>query len=329
MTTRAGLGALDGGEAEGEGGEAFASRNGDGGAVTEGGDEAVDLLIVRVVLGDEAAIGGSAGLRDGADEGVLSRVVLDEPAAPGELEGGAEAGGVHPGRLDVGDRAGVEGERGESVIGSVAVLEADAPGVQVRDLAEGPAEPVEVVDREVEQDAAALGEVLEPTLGADRSLAAATRAGGGGGADRAALDQRAGARVLGEVADDLGGHQGHARPLGGLDERQALLEGAGQRLLHQHGASGGDGPSAELQVERRGKADVDGVAPLEQRLERVERRAAAGFREGDAPFTVAVVDEKLHVAAPRVLPRVDATHTAPAPRRPIRIPRECDRWWVV
>src|SRR5439155_15843446 len=168
-----------------------------------------------------------------------------------------EAGVLGPARFDLHDGTVVVTDRRERVLEAASPRE--APRVHARRLAEPPANGVEVVEHQVEDDAAALRVVEIPLAGrADREVSAHQRRDRGT-AERSVIEQLLRALVLREVAHDVADREGDAGGVARAHHLLRLLARARDRLFAEHMLARPRGHRRVLGMEVRRRRDDDEV----------------------------------------------------------------------
>ena len=205
-------------------------------------------------------------------------VVHEHPAVAAELVAGAEAGVLGPARFDLHDRPVVVPDRRERVLESAAPGE--APRVHARRLAEPPAHGVEVVEHQVQDDAAALRGVEVPLARRSDREVAAHEGRDRRAAERAVVEQLLRALVLLEVAHDVSDRERHAGLVARAHHRLAVRERPRERLLAEHVLARLRGGDRVLRVKVRRRRDDDQVDVVGGAdLLRAGEARAALFRE--------------------------------------------------
>ena len=188
--------------------------------------------------------------------------LFDEAVAAGDFQRRAkERLRVGPGALDVADGAAAMAQKRQAVIaGCRGVAAAHAAGVDALDLAGQPTRVVEVVNHQVEDEAAGARVVQQPVRGAGPGLKAAARqAQHSDLADVAAGHAGLRRGVFREEAQHVADQQLHAGLLAGAQHGLAFAQAARQRLLYQQMSARRGGLQRDFAVLVGRRADVDHI----------------------------------------------------------------------
>ena len=105
------------------------------------------------------------------------------------------------------------------------------PGENRGNLAEGPAEPVEIMDVQVQEHATGLGRIRKPVVAAARVPVVPGRPYDAGPAQLTRLYHLGGVRVAREITERMAYTQSHSRLAAGPDDGLAVVQRQGDGLF--------------------------------------------------------------------------------------------------
>lgn len=206
------------------------------------------------------------------------------------------------------DRTGFELEQRQRVVGSGSLLRSDGTRIYALDLPKGPAKPVEIMNRKVEQYASGPGMVHEPLAGSLRGDSPSPNASDGRIAQITALDDPVSLGKLREEPNHLSRHEGDPRVTSRPHEFPALFQGASEGLFHEDGLAGADRPQPKFEMEVGGQAYVDHVRRRDEVVFGGHRIRSPPLRKLPRLLGVRLKKRNLDVRHELVLGSVDVTH---------------------